>query len=70
MPTQFQFRRGTEAQWSSANPVLADGELALSTDKGQFKMGNGTSAWSALAYIAAPISSSAAFNLYLAQNYS
>lgn len=56
MPIQIQFRRGTYAQWSSSNPVLADGEFALQTDAGggqaagQFKIGDGTTAWSSLAY--------------------
>ena len=56
MPIQIQFRRGTYSQWSSSNPVLADGEFALQTDAGggqaagQFKIGDGTTAWSSLAY--------------------
>jgi len=56
MPIQIQFRRGTYAQWSSSNPVLADGEFALQTDAGggqaagQFKIGDGSTAWSSLAY--------------------
>jgi len=46
----FQFRRSTAAEWSSANPVLLSGELGLETDTAKFKIGNGTSAWNALPY--------------------
>jgi len=48
----MQQRRGTAAQWTSANPILAAGEIGFETDTGKFKMGNGSSAWSALSYFA------------------
>jgi len=47
---QFQFRRDTAANWTSANPVLLSGELGLETDTQKFKVGNGTTAWNALPY--------------------
>jgi hypothetical protein len=50
MATQIQFRRGTAAQWTTANPVLAVGEFGLETDTGQFKVGNGSTVWASLAY--------------------
>ena len=50
MATRMQQRRGTAAQWTSANPILAGGEIGFETDTGQFKIGNGSSAWSALSY--------------------
>ena len=46
----FQFRRGTSTQWTSANPVLLSGEIGLETDTKQFKLGDGTTPWSSLAY--------------------
>lgn len=49
--TQIQFRRGTAAQWSATNPVLAAGELGYETDTGNFKIGNGTTAWNSLAIL-------------------
>jgi hypothetical protein len=52
MATRMQQRRGTAAQWTAANPVLAAGEIGFETDTNKFKMGNGTSAWSALTYFA------------------
>lgn len=50
MPVRLQFRRGTEAEWTLYNPILAEGEFGLATDTGQFKVGNGTTAWSSLPY--------------------
>ena len=46
----MQQRRGTAAQWTGANPTLAAGEIGYETDTGKFKIGNGSSAWSALNY--------------------
>jgi hypothetical protein len=48
--TQVQFRRGTAAEWTSANPTLAAGELGFETDTGKAKIGNGSTAWNSLAY--------------------
>ncbi len=47
---QFQFRRGTASQWTSANPTLAAGELGLETNTNLFKIGDGSTTWSNLAY--------------------
>jgi hypothetical protein len=51
MSIRIQARRGTEAQWQAADPVLSEGELAYSTDTEQLKLGDGTSNWSDLTYI-------------------
>ena len=50
MAIQIQFRRGTASEWTSANPILAVGEMGLETDTDQFKIGDGTTAWNSLAY--------------------
>jgi hypothetical protein len=50
MPQQIQLRRGTTAQWSSANPTLAAGELGVDTSLTKFKVGNGSTAWNSLGY--------------------
>lgn len=50
MADRIQLRRDTSANWTSVNPVLADGEIGLEQDTGQFKIGNGTVAWSSLPY--------------------
>ena len=47
---RIQVRRGLAADWSSVNPVLAAGEMGYETDTNKFKFGNGTGAWSTLAY--------------------
>lgn len=44
-------RCDTEANWKASDPVLLDGEMAISSDKdNRYKIGNGTSKWSALSY--------------------
>lgn len=50
--TAIQIRRGTAAQWTSANPTLAAGEQGFETDTGKFKIGNGSTAWTSLSYAA------------------
>jgi Major tropism determinant N-terminal domain/Repeat of unknown function (DUF5907) len=50
MANIFLFRRKTEADWTSANPVLMAGELGLETDTARFKFGNGATAWNSLPY--------------------
>ena len=51
--TQIQVRRGTAAEWTSANPVLSAGELGFETNTGLLKGGNGTTAWNSLPYVGA-----------------
>lgn len=50
MLIQMQMRRGTTTEWSTANPVLAAGELGLDTTLNKFKVGDGTTAWNSLLY--------------------
>jgi hypothetical protein len=50
MATRMQQRRGTALQWSTSNPVLAAGEIGFETDTSKFKIGNGSSTWTALTY--------------------
>lgn len=50
MAVQIQFRRDTAANWASANPVLAAGEMGVETDTRKYKLGDGATAWSSLAY--------------------
>jgi hypothetical protein len=50
MATRMQQRRGTEAQWESANPVLAAGEIGFETDTNKFKIGDGINLWEDLSY--------------------
>lgn len=46
--TRIQLRRGTAAEWSAANPVLADGEPGFIEDTGELKIGDGVTAWNSL----------------------
>jgi hypothetical protein len=48
--TRMQQRRGSAAQWTTANTTLASGEIGVEVDTNRFKVGDGLSAWSALAY--------------------
>ena len=48
--TRVKFRRATAALWTSNNPVLFEGEAGYETDTGKFKIGDGVTAWSGLAY--------------------
>jgi hypothetical protein len=50
MATRIQFRRGSAASWTSANPTLAQGELGIELDTDQFKIGDGILAWNSLPY--------------------
>jgi hypothetical protein len=50
MAVQIQLRRGTAAQWTSANPTLASGEIGIETDTKKEKVGDGTTAWNSLGY--------------------
>lgn len=48
---RFKQRYDTEANWTSANPVLLAGEMAISSDKNDaYKVGDGTKKWSELSY--------------------
>ena len=52
MAIQIQLRRGTASQWTTANTLLAQGELGLETDTNKFKFGDGVTTWNSLAYYA------------------
>lgn len=50
MAVQIQLRRGTAGAWTTANPILAAGEIGLESDTSLFKIGNGITPWTSLAY--------------------
>lgn len=52
MAQQIQFRRGTSAEWASANPILAQGEIGVNLDGNRFKIGTGLTSWNNLDYTA------------------
>ena len=43
-------RRDTAANWTSADPTLLAGELGYESDTGKWKVGDGSTAWTSLAY--------------------
>lgn len=50
MAIKIQLRRGTASEWTSANPVLMEGEMGVETDTLKVKLGDGSSTWTSLAY--------------------
>lgn len=43
-------RRANASVWTANNPVLQAGEIGFEKDTGEFKIGDGVTAWSSLAY--------------------
>lgn len=52
LKARIKFTTGTAVQWTTANPVLLDGEVGFvkSTYPAQFKVGDGTKKWSELSW--------------------
>lgn len=50
MAIQIQLRRGDAADWTSTNPILAQGEVGVEIDTLKLKVGNGTDNWNTLPY--------------------
>lgn len=46
-----QQRRDTAANWTTQNPTLKAGEIGYETDTGYLKIGDGSTAWTSLAYV-------------------
>ncbi len=44
-------RRDTEVNWTTADPILLEGEIGLAKDIMRMKMGDGTTPWSGLEYL-------------------
>ena len=50
MATRIQLRRDTAANWTTANSILAEGEIGYETNTGKYKIGTGAATWSSLSY--------------------
>lgn len=50
MAIQIEWRNGSASSWTSNNPTLSQGEKGVETDTGQFKIGDGVTAWTSLPY--------------------
>lgn len=51
---KIQIRNDAAADWTSNDPTLLVGELGYETDTGKFKIGDGVTAWTSLAYFYDP----------------
>lgn len=60
MAVQIQLRRDSAADWTSANPTLAQGEVGYETDTNKLKIGDGSTAWTSLAYFRSGIGTATA----------
>jgi hypothetical protein len=56
MTVKIQVRRGTASAWTTANTTLSAGEFGFETDTNLFKIGDGSTAWTALAYAGGGVS--------------
>lgn len=54
MAISIQLRRGLAIEWSTVNPLLAVGELAVELDTGLYKLGDGVRLWNDLPYSSGP----------------
>lgn len=50
MGQRIKTRRDTGANWTTTNPTLVDGELAYDKTAKRYKIGDGVTAWTSLAY--------------------
>jgi hypothetical protein len=50
MAVRIQIRRGVSTEWSTKNPILAEGEMALETNTRRYKIGDGVTHWNSLPY--------------------
>ena len=54
MIARIQMRNDIASAWTTANPVLAQGEFGIESDTLKQKIGDGTTAWNSLGYSAQP----------------
>jgi hypothetical protein len=69
MAVQIQLRRGTASQWTTANPLLAQGELGLELDTFKLKLGDGTTLWTGLSYYSGGAITSETDPIYTASSW-
>lgn len=67
MAVQIQYRKDTASNWTSTNPTLLSGEMGYETDTNRIKVGDGTTAWTSLAYLAVGGSVGAGFQNMVVQ---
>ena len=52
MAVRIRMRRGTSSEWNDADPILNEGELGYNSTLAQLKIGDGSTIWSELTYLA------------------
>ena len=69
IPTRFQWRQDTAANWTANNPTMLEGEPGLETDTTwpngggrKFKIGDGVTAWNSLPYAVADTADPSTFD--------
>lgn len=50
VPKRVQLRHDASANWTSANPLLLQGEIGIETDTNRMKLGDGINRWQTLPY--------------------
>jgi len=68
----IRLRAGTAAAWTSANPTLAASEPGFETDTRKLKIGDGSTAWTSLAYAVGsggPVTKTADFTIATTENW-
>jgi hypothetical protein len=50
MATRIKLRRDTTANWTTVNPILANGEMGIEADTRRAKLGDGATHWNDLKY--------------------
>ncbi len=51
MAIQIQLRRDTATNWTTNDPVLANGEIGIDTTVSKFKIGDGSTTWNSLSFV-------------------
>lgn len=52
--TTIKLRRDTSTNWTTVNPILAEGEVGIDTNNNYVKIGDGSTAWNSLPYATVP----------------
>lgn len=60
--TRIQLRHDTATNWTTANPILAEGEAGVETDTNKMKIGDGVTSWNSLDYFGGNIDLSNYYN--------
>ena len=50
MATRIQLRRDNSLNWSTNNPILAEGEIGIELNTNKIKIGDGLTNWNTLSY--------------------